>query len=134
MATSTAPAQATRPTNPDGVYRIAEEIFQQKPSWVTFFREVLGAEGIVRHTYDTPQSFAAFERTPEYWKIQDMLAKLRASENDLPGSSREPTRVITVRLPKSLHESLSKEAHDRMTSMNKLCITKLLQEVAAGRA
>jgi predicted HicB family RNase H-like nuclease len=37
--------------------------------------------------------------------------------------------VITVRLPKSLHESLRAEAHDRRTSMNKLCISKLLQVV-----
>jgi hypothetical protein len=37
--------------------------------------------------------------------------------------------VITVRLPKSLHESLRAEAHDRHTSMNKLCISKLLQVV-----
>jgi predicted HicB family RNase H-like nuclease len=37
--------------------------------------------------------------------------------------------VITVRLPKSLHESLRAEAHDRRTSMNKLCISKLLQVI-----
>ena len=39
----------------------------------------------------------------------------------------EPTRVITVRLPKSLHEALRVEAHEHQTSMNKLCISKLLQ-------
>ena len=39
----------------------------------------------------------------------------------------EPTRVITVRLPKSLHEALRVEAHEHRTSMNKLCISKLLQ-------
>jgi hypothetical protein len=38
---------------------------------------------------------------------------------------REPTRVITVRLPKSLHESLKIEAHARNTSLNQLCIAKL---------
>jgi hypothetical protein len=58
-----------------------------------------------------------------------MLAKLRENDADLPGGPREPTRVITVRLPKSLHESLRAEAHDRRTSMNKLCISKLLQVV-----
>ena len=31
------------------------------------------------------------------------------------------------RLPKSLHESLRHEAHERKTSMNQLCISKLLQ-------
>ena len=39
----------------------------------------------------------------------------------------EPTKVITVRMPKSLHEALRAEAHEHQTSMNKLCISKLLQ-------
>ncbi|MGE3244133.1 MAG: hypothetical protein AB7I57_23920, partial [Pirellulales bacterium] len=37
--------------------------------------------------------------------------------------------VITVRLPKSMHEYLRTEAHDLRTSMNKLCISKLLQVI-----
>jgi HicB family len=111
------------------VFRVADEIFRQRPSWVTFFREVLGVDGIVRQVYSSPEALGHFEQTPEYQKIQQMLAKLRESDADLPGGPREPTRVITVRLPKSLHESLRAEAHDRHTSMNKLCISKLLQVV-----
>jgi predicted HicB family RNase H-like nuclease len=111
------------------VFRVADEIYRQRPSWVTFFREVLGVDGIVRRCYSTPEALAQFEQTPEYQKIQQMLAKLRENDSDLPGGPREPTRVITVRLPKSLHESLRAEAHDRRTSMNKLCISKLLQVI-----
>ena len=111
------------------VFRVADEIFRQRPSWVTFFREVLGVDGIVRQVYSTPEALNHFEQTSEYQKIQHMLAKLRENDADLPGGPREPTRVITVRLPKSLHESLRAEAHDRHTSMNKLCISKLLQVI-----
>ena len=111
------------------VFRIADEIYRQRPSWVTFFREVLGVDGIVRQVYNSPEALSQFEQTPEYQRIQQMLAKLRENDADLPGGPREPTRVITVRLPKSLHESLRAEAHDRHTSMNKLCISKLLQVV-----
>ncbi len=111
------------------VFRVADEIYRQRPSWVTFFREVLGVDGIVRQVYTSPENLSHFEQTPEYQKIQQMLAKLRENDSDLPGGPREPTRVITVRLPKSLHESLRAEAHDRHTSMNKLCISKLLQVV-----
>ncbi len=111
------------------VFRIADEIFRQRPSWVTFFREVLGVDGIVRQVHNSPESLAHFEQTAEYQKIQQMLAKLRENDADLPSGPREPTRVITVRLPKSLHESLRAEAHERQTSMNKLCISKLLQVV-----
>lgn len=110
------------------VMRVAQELFTQQPDWVTFFREVLGVGGIVREAFPGPDTMAEFEQTAEYNDIQQMVAKLRERGDEVAGS-REPTRVITVRLPASLHESLRAEAHERHTSMNKLCITKLLQMV-----
>jgi len=113
------------------VYRVASELYRQDPDWVTFFREVLGVEGVVRRVFTTPIDLAQFEQTREYSEIQQMVAKLRERASE-PVDVREPTRVITVRLPKSLHESLRTEAHERKTSMNKLCISKLLQIVDEG--
>jgi len=110
--------------------RIAAEMFQQTPDWITFFREVLGVDGLVRKLFAAPEELAAFEKTAEYEEIQQMLAKLRERTGSL-ADGKEPTRVITVRLPKSLHESLRAEAHDRKTSMNQLCISKLLQVIDA---
>src|SRR5687768_4188919 len=89
------------------VYRIAHELFSQSPDWVTFFREVLGLEGIVKQAYPSVEELANFERTTEYSEIQQMLAKLRERSAAVPvPDDLEPTRVITVRLPKSLHEAL----------------------------
>ena len=110
------------------VYRVAADLYRQDPDWVTFFREVMGVEGIIRRVFPGPADLALFEQTKEYADIQQMVAKLRERASD-PADAREPTRVITVRLPKSLHESLRTEAHERKTSMNKLCISKLLQMV-----
>jgi predicted HicB family RNase H-like nuclease len=103
--------------------RIADEMFQQKPDWITFFREVLGVDGLVRKLFSTPEELAAFEKSSAYAEIHAMIAKLRESTRE---DYEEPTRVITVRLPKSLHESLRAEAHDRRISLNQLCISKLL--------
>ncbi len=104
-------------------------LFEKATDWVTFFREVLGVNGVIRQQFKTPDEMADFEQTEEYMQIQHMLAKLRSQERRRADSGKEPTRVITVRLPQSLHESLRAEAHDRHTSMNKLCISKLLQMV-----
>jgi predicted HicB family RNase H-like nuclease len=104
----------------------AMELFEKDTDWATFFREVLGVNGIVHRTYPTPESLAEFERTPQHQDIQQMLTKLREKNAEVPADV-EPTRVITVRLPKSLHEALRAEAHTRQTSMNQLCISKLLQ-------
>jgi len=106
----------------------AYELFEKSPDWVSFFREVLGVGGVARQVFSTPEDYLAFEKSEAYAEIQQLVARLR--ERSKPqADGAEPTRVITVRLPKSLHESLRAEAHDRHTSMNKLCISKLLQMI-----
>ena len=109
--------------------RVATEMHRQSPDWVTYFREVLGVEGSVRRIFPTPLEWSNFERTPEYGQIQRMLADLREKSSTKDAEDREPTRVITVRMPQSLHACLRQEAHAKNTSMNKLCISKLLQMV-----
>ncbi|MCA9100476.1 MAG: hypothetical protein KDA63_04955 [Planctomycetales bacterium] len=111
------------------VFQVAQELYSQNPDWVTFFREVLGLEGAVRRAFPSADELGEFERSAEYQKIQAMVAKLREANGSRP-TAQEPTTVITVRLPKSLHDSLRAEAHQRRTSMNKLCIAKLLQVLA----
>jgi predicted HicB family RNase H-like nuclease len=39
----------------------------------------------------------------------------------------EPLRMITLRIPKSLHEQLKADAHSAHKSMNQLCIDRLLR-------
>ena len=111
------------------VLQAAETLFAQDPDWVTFFQRILGLGGLIRETFVTPESLAAFEQTDAYARIQQMLAKLRERQADAP-YPREDTRVITVRLPKSLHDALREESYEYRTSINKLCISKLLQFIA----
>lgn len=106
------------------VHCVAKALFQQMPDWVSFFREMLGINGVVRTAFPDLQALSQFELTEEYADIQQMMAQLRTK--DLP-PPEEPTRVITIRLPQSVHEALRAEAYDHHTSMNKLCISKLLQ-------
>ena len=108
------------------VYEAAYKLFYENPDWATFFREILGLNGVVRRAYSTRAALAEFERTETYAEILQMVTRLRerAASNEVP---QEPTKVITVRLPKSVHDALRVEAHEHCISMNKLCISKLLQ-------
>lgn len=107
------------------VQHAAEQLFAQKPDWITFYREVLGLHGMVRRLCPTRESLLAFKQTDSYREILQLLTKLR--QNGPVTEGEEPTRVITVRLPKSMHEALRVEAFEHHTSMNKLCISKLLE-------
>jgi len=108
------------------VYEVAFGLFSSGTDWVSFFREILGADGLVRRTYPTQEALAEFERSETYAEILRMLTRLREKAVS-PDGPQEPTRVITVRLPMSVHEALRVEADERHTSVNKLCISKLVQ-------
>jgi len=108
--------------------KIANEMYRHQPDWVTFFREVLGVDGLVRRLFSSPEELDAFENTQQYAEIQEMLTRLR--ERGALGEGKEPIRIITVRIPKSLHESLRAEARQRKTSLNQLCVGKLLSVVS----
>ena len=113
------------------VQRCATALFDSKPDWATFYREVLGVKGIVRRLYRSRESLDAFKRTDAYNNILLMLHKLRENMDAKVNTVDEPTSVITARIPKSLHEALRDEAHDQRTSMNKPCISKLLRLIDA---
>lgn len=115
-------------TKEQEVYQAAEQLYRKELDWVTFFRETLGVGGLVQRTFVSKEDMAAFQQSPEYESIQLMVARLRTRSSLLP-PPQEPTRVITVRLPQSLHDALRIEAFSMQTSVNKLCISKLLQQV-----
>lgn len=111
---------------PQAVLEVAEQLFAATPDWLVFFREIMGLEGIVRRTFQTPESLMQFECSPEYARIREMLDELRQRQQDQP-AVRESQRVVTVRMPRSLHETLKAEAQQMKVSINSLCISKLLK-------
>jgi predicted HicB family RNase H-like nuclease len=114
------------------IRQVAQRLFDLSPDWVTFYREILGRHGIVREAFPTAEARLAFKETETYQSILRLLTKLR-EQGPVEAKEDEPTKVITVRLPKSLLESLREEAHTRHTSINKLCISKLLQFIEAEK-
>jgi predicted HicB family RNase H-like nuclease len=108
------------------VLEVAERLHSMTPEWVVFFREVLGVDGIVRRTFNTPEALVRFECSPHYARIREMLDDLRERQRERP-TEREAQRVITVRMPSSLHETLKAEADELRVSINALCISKLMK-------
>ena len=103
-----------------------EKLFALKPDWMRFYREVMGLQGLVRRAFPTMEDMAEFEQTETYRQIHRMVTELR--KQPLPEEvEEEETKVITVRIPQSMHEALRIEAYEYRTSLNKLCISKLLQ-------
>lgn len=116
----------TKTNSATTILEVVERLYAMDPEWVVFFREVLGVDGIVRRTFRDSQSLVRFECSPEYARIREMLDDLRSRQKERP-SERETLRVVTVRMPRTLHETLRAEAEQLRVSINSLCISKLIK-------
>ena len=51
----------------------AVELFEKETDWATFFREVLGVNGIVHRTYPTPRRWPSSRRRPSTRRSRDAI-------------------------------------------------------------
>ncbi|MBX3422360.1 MAG: hypothetical protein KF752_12475 [Pirellulaceae bacterium] len=107
-------------------FEVANDLFVHAPTWVCFYRELMGGSGLINVLFADANDFGRFLRSDQYHQIQLMLTALRS--RDLPENDpNDPQRMITVRLPKSLHEAMCEEAGRLNISVNRLCISRMLQ-------
>lgn len=107
-------------------FDVANDLFGNAPTWVCFYRELMGGDGFIPQLFPSNEDFGNFLRCDQYYQVQMMLTALRS--RDLPENDpNDPQRMITVRLPKSLHEALCDEALRLGISVNRLCISRMLQ-------
>ena len=110
------------------VFETATELFGVAPTWTAFYRETLGGGGVARALFVEADEAREYECSAEHSKVLEMLTILRS--RDLPENDpHEQQRMITVRIPKSLYDAICDEANELGVSVNKLCISRLLQKV-----
>lgn len=107
------------------VLQAAQDLYQTQPAWEDFYRVIFGVSGEIRRTFDGEDDYQEFLLSTEYTEVSELLRSLR--EGKRAEKTDEPTTVITVRLPKSVHDALRQEAYERKLSINRLCISKLLR-------
>jgi hypothetical protein len=105
--------------------RLAQIAFAETGLWVVFYRTMLGMDGLVNRLFPKPDEKAKFQRSAAHAEIQEMVAAMRSSDNS-KGDSIEPERMITIRIPMSLHIVLVDEAKQLGLSINQICVSKLL--------
>lgn len=110
------------------VQQVAAELFGVAPTWTAFYRETLGVDGIAHRIFCEPEEYRNYECSESHTKVLEMLTVLRS--RDLSDCDpNETQKMITVRIPKSLHDRICEEANELDVSVNKLAITRLLQRV-----
>lgn len=67
-------------------------------------------------------------------RLRKLAAELAAAKQQLRKYDPEPQTVMTVRLPKRLHELLKDVSHENRTSLNRFCVTVLSMAVGECHA
>lgn len=104
--------------------REAADLLLKGIDWAQFFRLVLGRNGLVARAFSSPEEMERYTESESYARLHEMWAALRRTQEGKKAVA-ESLVVMTIRVPKSLHENLIDEAHRLQTSVNKLCVAKL---------
>ncbi len=106
------------------IEREAADLLLKGIDWAQFFRLVLGRNGLVARAFGSPEEMERYTDSESYVRLHEMWAALRRTQEGKKAVA-ESLVVMTIRVPKSLHENLIDEAHRLQTSVNKLCVAKL---------
>ncbi len=86
--------------------------------------------GLIARAYPTQAERAAFVQTEEYRQIRQLLHEAMARQGLVAGAVPKKSGRFVVRLPRSLHEALEREAAAEGVSLNQLVVSKLSAQLS----
>ena len=106
----------------------AIEIIESCTTWAEAHGKVFGVDGYLGRLFDDRTTQCRFRDSFEYRVILESLAELRARDTN-KSTATQPMRILTIRLPQSVHQAMAAEADSMRVSINQLGISKLLVEI-----
>jgi site-specific DNA-methyltransferase (adenine-specific) len=92
-------------------------------------------DGLITRAYPTREEREAFMQTKEYRAIRELLQSAMDRSGLVEGATPQKSGRFVVRLPKTLHAALEREASEEGVSLNQLVVTKLavqMSQLASG--
>jgi predicted HicB family RNase H-like nuclease len=87
-------------------------------------------KGLVAKAYPTRESREKFSQTEEYKTIRELIDAAEERTGLVEGATPKKSGKFLVRLPRSLHAALEKEAEQEGVSLNQLVVTKLALQMS----
>lgn len=100
----------------------AKQLHRTNPSWTEFQNGVFGVGGPFARLFPVQAERKAFLKTEEHAAIKKMIPSITGDEE---GDSELPSGKFVVRVPRSMHSALQKEASEEGVSLNQLVVAKL---------
>jgi site-specific DNA-methyltransferase (adenine-specific) len=115
----------------------AKNLAKESKTWADFSNALFDPfDGEIVRALPTQSEREAFRKTREYKEIRMLLQQKMNETGMIKGATPKKSGKFIVRLPRSLHAALEKEADTEGTSLNQLVLTKLavqLYSLAGGR-
>jgi hypothetical protein len=110
----------------------AERAAHDAESWADLSNFLFNpVDGLVARAYTTRESREAFTKTDAYKRIRQLVSDAIERHGLVEGATPKKSGRFVVRLPRSLHAALEREAASEGVSLNQLVLAKLA--VGLGR-
>jgi len=115
----------------------ARKLAQKCKTWADLSNAIFDPmDGLVVKVFTDASERSAFRKTPKYDALHALVEQKIQETGVIEGATPRKSGKFVVRLPRSLHAALQREAANEGTSLNQLVITKLavqLDSVLEGR-
>ncbi len=111
---------------PDTILESARGIASSVETWADLSNALFDpVDGLLVKAYSTRQQREAFLKTEEYAAIRKLLETAIDQTGLVQGATPKKSGKFLVRLPRSMHAALEREAAEEGVSLNQLVVTKL---------
>jgi predicted HicB family RNase H-like nuclease len=112
--------------NADQVLKEAQAVARSVESWADLSNALFDpVHGLITGAYPTRSEREGFMKTSQYRKIRELLAQAVVTHGLVEGATPRKSGRFVVRLPRSLHDALEREARREGVSLNQLVVAKL---------
>ena len=87
-------------------------------------------EGLLANAFRSREERAAFVQSEEYRQIRNLLEEAITRTGIIGGAAPTKSGRFVVRLPRSLHAALEREANQEGVSLNQLVVVKLAVQLS----
>ena len=113
------------------ILKSARDIAPSVESWADLSNALFDpVNGLLTKAYPTREEREAFLKTKEYGAIRKLLETAIEETGLIEGATPKKSGRFMVRLPKSLHAALEREAKEEGVSLNQLVVTKLAVQMS----
>lgn len=109
----------------------AKDVASSVANWADLSNALFNpVDGLLTKAYPTREEREVFMKSEEYRAIRQLLQATMERSGLVDGATPEKSGRFLVRLPKTLHAALEREAVDEGVSLNQLVVTKLAVQMS----